>query len=56
MANNKSIQILRGNASAIANNADLVLLDGQPLYDKDNHNLYIGTVQQPYLILIPLTI
>ena len=42
MANNKSIQILRGNASAIANNADLVLLDGQPLYDKDNHNLYIG--------------
>ena len=42
MANNKSIQILRGDANAIANNANLVLLDGQPLYDKDNHNLYIG--------------
>ena len=42
MANNKSIQILRGDANAIANNPELVLLDGQPLYDKDNHNLYIG--------------
>ena len=42
MANNKSIQLLRGNANAITNNADLVLLDGQPLYDKVNHNLYIG--------------
>ena len=31
MANKKSIQILRGNASAIANNADLVLKESKEI-------------------------
>lgn len=48
MANNKSIQILRGNNSQIlaaqANEQDIdKLLPGQPLYNMDKHYLIIGS-------------
>ena len=42
MPNNKIIQILRGDANAIANNPNMVLLDGQPLYNKTDNLIYIG--------------
>ncbi len=38
MANNKSIQLLRGNGLS----SNQVLLTGQPYYDMENNNLYIG--------------
>ena len=44
MANNKSIQLLRGTTDAIKNHEE-PLLDGQPLYDKDRRELYIGDGQ-----------
>lgn len=42
MPNNKIIQILRGDANAIANNPNMVLLDGQPLYNKTDNLIYVG--------------
>ena len=41
MANNKSLQILRGTRSAI-NSQTTKLLDGQLLHDKTNNQLFIG--------------
>lgn len=41
MANNQSLQILRGTRSAI-NSQTTKLLDGQLLYDKTNNQLFIG--------------
>ena len=41
MMNKKSIQILRGNRSTIADSSD-TLLPGQPLYIKDENYLTIG--------------
>ena len=42
MAGKNSIQFLRGTETALANNKDQTLLDGQPLYDKTNNWLCIG--------------
>lgn len=44
MANNQSIQILRGNNATIANAAknNVELLDGQLLYNTDTNQLSIG--------------
>ena len=48
MANNKSLQVLRGNVADLANQPDDdVLLDGQPLYIKDKGLLFIGDGETP---------
>lgn len=42
MANNKSIQILRGAVSYDPATSEEVLLDGQPFYSKKTKQLYVG--------------
>lgn len=42
MAGRDTIQFLRGTEAAFNTNADRILLDGQPMYDKTNNWLYIG--------------
>lgn len=42
MTNNKSIQVLRGNHSNVTKFDKSTLLPGQPLYDLDTQELFIG--------------
>ena len=42
MANNKSIQILRGGPNYDPSTSTEILLDGQPFYSKKTKKLYIG--------------
>ena len=42
MANNKSIQILRGGPNYDPSISTEILLDGQPFYSKKNGKFYIG--------------
>ena len=45
MTNRKSIQILRTSENGINNdNKDTILLDGQPLYNKQKNYLTIGNI------------
>lgn len=42
MAGNNSLQILRGDASGVANNSNAILLDGQPFYNKTDNTIVVG--------------
>ena len=54
MAGNNSIQLLRGNTSAIAA-CTAVSLAGQPLYDIEAHVLYVGDGVTPINQLPPIS-
>lgn len=55
MANNKSIQILRGtSANIVAANSSTTLLAGQPLYNTDKNYLTIGAADGDKLVKKPV--
>lgn len=54
MAGNNSLQILRGDASGVANNSNAVLLDGQPFYNKTDNTIVVGNGETKLPDLEPL--
>lgn len=54
MAGNNSLQILRGDASGVANNSNATLLDGQPFYNKTDNTIVVGDGQTELPDLEPL--
>lgn len=54
MAGNNSLQILRGDASGVANNSDAILLDGQPFYNKTDNTIVVGDGETKLPDLEPL--
>lgn len=54
MAGNNSLQILRGDASGVANNSNAILLDGQPFYNKTDNTIVVGDGETKLPDLEPL--
>ena len=56
MSRQASIQLLRGTNAAIANNKDMILENGQPLYDKTLGLLYVGNGSSTMENLVPISV